>query len=67
MIFRPSREKRGSDPFLIAKIAIFVLGATVALIGIATNTDWVITVAIAILLVGFILRFLPHRTPNDDQ
>lgn len=60
-MFRASREKRGPDIFLAAKVGIFLLGAVIALIGIATGTDWVITLAIAVLLVGFALRFVRPR------
>ena len=67
MIFRPSRDKRGPDVFLAAKVGIFVLGAVVALIGIATDTSWVITLAIAILLVGFALRFAKPRDTDNDE
>jgi hypothetical protein len=65
--FRASREKRGPDPFLAAKVAIFCAGAAVALLGMALNKSWVISVAIGILLVGFILRFLPRQQPGDSE
>ena len=66
--FRPSRDARGEDRFLKAKIALFSLGAAVALIGIAADTRWLINVAIGILLVGFALRFLkpPPSDESDD-
>ena len=59
--FRPSREQRGDDRFLNAKVALFSLGAVVALIGIATDIGWLVNIAIGILIVGFALRFLKTR------
>lgn len=65
-LFRASRKKRGPDPYLAAKIALFVLGAAVAFVGMAIDKQWVISVAIGILFVGFLLRFLPKdRTPPE--
>ena len=66
--FRPSREKRGPDRFLNLKVAIFSLGAGTALVGILSNRNWVINVAIGILLIGVILRFVGRdRTPPDSE
>ena len=65
-MFRASRDKRGPDVFLAAKVGIFCIGAVIALIGIATDTDWVITLAIAVLLVGFALRFVRPRDTEDE-
>ena len=68
-LFRPSREARGEDPWLNAKVAIFCIGAVIALIGVATNTSWVITVAIGVLIVGFLMRFLRPRgdRPHEEE
>jgi hypothetical protein len=63
--FRPSRAQRGADRYLNAKVAIFCLGAGIAVVGIATDTSWIITVAIAVLFVGFLLRFLPRNRETD--
>jgi hypothetical protein len=56
--FRPSRERRGPDPYLHWKMLCFALGAAVALAGMITGIDWLILVAVAILVVGIGLRFL---------
>ena len=66
-MLRPSREKRGPDVFLAFKVAIFCLGAVVALIGIATDTRWIVTIAIAILLVGFAMRFVRRPPPDEPE
>ena len=64
--FRVSREKRGPGPYLAAKVAIFCIGVVVAFIGIKLDRSWIISVAIGILLVGFILRFFPRERPPEE-
>ncbi|MFW6080041.1 MAG: hypothetical protein ACODAE_10495 [Gemmatimonadota bacterium] len=61
MPFRPSRERRGPDPHLDVKIIVFVVGAVLAVVGIGTEIDWLISIAIAILAAGVLLRFLRPR------
>jgi membrane protein implicated in regulation of membrane protease activity len=65
MIFRPDRRTRGPDPVLGHKMLLFVVGAILAVIGIATERNWIVYVAIAFLLAGVVLRFL--RRPHDDE
>ena len=60
MIFRPSRT-RGDDRFLDAKMLIFTLGAALALAGMAFELGWLVYVAIAVLVVGLLLRFVRNR------
>jgi hypothetical protein len=62
---RPSRERRGEDRYLNVKVAIFCLGAGIAMVGIASGRRWIVNLAIVVLLVGFLLRFLPKRTQNE--
>jgi hypothetical protein len=64
--FRVSREKRGPDPYLSAKVAIFCIGVVVAFIGMKLDKSWIISLAIGILLVGFILRFFPRERPPEE-
>lgn len=54
---RVSRDG-GEHRYTSAKIAIFCLGAAIACVGIATDKRWIITVAIVVLFVGFLLRFV---------
>ncbi|MFW6202654.1 MAG: hypothetical protein ACOC8B_08745 [Gemmatimonadota bacterium] len=61
MPFRPSRERRGPDPHLDVKIIVFVVGAALAVVGIAMEIEWLVTVAIAVLAAGVLLRFLRPR------
>jgi hypothetical protein len=69
VIFRPSRERRGPDRWLNVKVAIFCLGAGIALVGIASETKWVVNVAIGVLAIGFLMRFLPRDrdTPTEPE
>jgi hypothetical protein len=67
VIFRPSREQRGPDRWLNAKVAIFCLGAGTALAGVASGKTWIVNLAIAILAVGFLMRFLPRRRPPQSE
>lgn len=59
--FRASRERRGPDPHLNIKIAIFVIGAALGLAGIALNQRWFVYAAIGVLAVGVILRAIDKR------
>lgn len=65
--FRPSRERHGPDPYLPLKMAIFVIGAAFGLAGMAMDERWLILTGIAILAVGFLLRFLPRRDERGGE
>lgn len=68
VFFRASREKRGPDRFLTAKIAIFLSGAAIAAVGIMTGKNWLIYVAIGVLIVGVALRFFDRKgSPPPSQ
>jgi Flp pilus assembly protein TadB len=55
-----SRRKRvGPDLHLDWKVRIFFAGALIAFIGMILNSSLLVVVAIAVLLVGVFLRFLP--------
>jgi len=60
-LFRPDRERRDPDRFLKLKMMIFAVGAAVALAGLAYDRRPLIVLAIAILAVGVLLRFIPSR------
>jgi hypothetical protein len=75
-LFRPSRERRaGEDPYLLPKMMLFVAGAIFALIGMATEREWVLGVALLTLGFGMLLRILSRdrdapsgdADPNDDD
>ena len=61
MIFL-DRDRKGEDPQLDWKIRLFLMGAGLAVVGIGLNSRLIVGVAMAVLLVGFLLRF--RRPPT---
>jgi membrane protein implicated in regulation of membrane protease activity len=61
MIFRPDRSRRGADPAIGYKMLIFVVGAVAGIAGIALEMDWLIIIALLVLLCGLVLRFAARR------
>ncbi len=53
-----SRRRREPDRYLRWKAAALLVGIGVALIGFELESRWVVNLAIAVVLVGFSLRFL---------
>ena len=50
------------------KVRLFLAGAAIAVVGIATGRDWIVAIATFVLFVGFVLRFLPGgRAALDDK
>jgi hypothetical protein len=51
------------------RIRLFGAGAILAIVGIWFEQDWLVNLAIGVLLVGFGLRFLGRRehTASDDD
>ena len=73
MIFM-DRRSRGPDPWLEWKVRVFFLGAVLALVGMAMGNRLVTGLAIGVLLVGVILRFLgggravePEEEEGSDE
>ena len=60
-MFFSSRKKRGPDLLLDRKIQFFFGGAVLALIGIGFESRLFVGLAIAVLLMGIGLRFLPSK------
>ena len=65
MIFL-NRRRRGEDPHLAWKVRLFFLGAALALVGMVMDSSWLIGAAVAVLIAGVGLRFLPVRK-GDPQ
>lgn len=63
-IFRPTRERRGKDPFLLWKMLLFGVAAVFGLAGMATENGWLIALALATIAAGLLLRFLSR--PRSD-
>ena len=61
-IFRPSRRSDEAGVRTVHhRMTIFVIGAIVALAGIASGTSWIIYIAVGILAVSLILRVAQRR------
>lgn len=69
-LFRPSRTARAGRWFEW-KIRIFLVGATLAMVGIFLDDRRVIGAALGVLAVGVVLRALPDgeapASPDDDE
>lgn len=63
-MFFASRSRRGPDRFLGWKTGSLFGGIGLGLLGMTLQSRWIVSVAILVVLVGFGLRFLPHR--NTD-
>lgn len=60
--FRPSREApTGEDPYLLPKMMLFVAGAIFGVIGMVTERDWILGIALLCLGFGMLLRMLARR------
>jgi membrane protein implicated in regulation of membrane protease activity len=64
--FRPDRSRRSEDRLLGQKMLVFVLGAVIALAGLATERDWLVYAALLLLLLGLAMRFVGRHTPADE-
>ena len=57
-LFRPDRSRPpGEDPFLIWKVRFFVIGGGLGIGGMVMELPWMLWTGVAILAVGWILRF----------
>lgn len=62
-----SRERKPEpDRFLYWKMAIFFLGAGFFMAGVAMEKDWAVAVAIGVLLVGVVLRFIGRQGKGEE-
>jgi hypothetical protein len=61
-----SRAPAPDDRWLYLKLASFVVGAGLALLGLALRNDLLVTIAIIVLALGVVLRFLVRPAPSAD-
>lgn len=59
-MFLASRSRRGADRFLAWKTVLLLVGIGLGLLGMRLENRWIVSAAIAVVLVGFGLRFLPR-------
>lgn len=60
------RDPDRSVRFLAWRVRIFGAGAILALVGIYYEATWMIWAAMAVLLAGLALRFLPQDEDNPE-
>lgn len=66
-MLRPDRSRDREVRHLEWRIRLFGVGAILGLVGIATEIEWFIWGALAVLLVGFVLRFLPGEGEGGEE
>jgi hypothetical protein len=60
-------RSRGSRPHLELRVAVFVVGALLALGGMYLETRWLVGLAIFVLAAGMLVRFIPGgESPTDE-
>lgn len=59
LIFADRTRKAADYPWLAWKVRIFVVGAVLAVYGMVQEDNRILAVATFVLLVGFLMRFLP--------
>lgn len=53
--------------FLEVRVALFTIGAVLGMAGIYLDTPWMVGVAIGVLAVGFVIRFVPRRKEESRK
>ncbi|MBW3536043.1 MAG: hypothetical protein KY453_12660 [Gemmatimonadetes bacterium] len=48
------------------RVRLFGAGAILALVGMVRNAEWLVNLAIGVLLLGFALRFVPERGGDEE-
>jgi hypothetical protein len=60
-------RRRGTDVWLGEKMIFFAIGAALGFGGMLTGQEWLIYVAIFILVSGFVLRLLGRRRAENGD
>ena len=67
MIFRPSRQRRGEDPYLIAKTLLLLVGTAIGIAGISFSSSAIVWTGIGVLAIGMILRLMGDRRRRIEE
>lgn len=65
-VFFRRRSRSGLDRFLAVKLATLILGGVLGLVGMRAGNALLVSVAIGVVLVGFLLRFVRHPDAEAD-
>ncbi|MBI4342220.1 MAG: hypothetical protein HY599_02500 [Candidatus Omnitrophica bacterium] len=66
-MFLGRRRRSGPDRFLVVKLATLIVGGVLGLVGMRAGNSWLVGIAIGVVLVGFLLRFLPQREHSESS
>jgi len=61
-----NRSPRPSARYVPYKTALLIVGGATGLVGMLLDVHWMVVLAIAIVGVGFLLRFLPGPDETDN-
>jgi membrane protein implicated in regulation of membrane protease activity len=67
MLFLVSRSTKRDDHFLFWKVRLFAIGATLGLAGIFLDLPLLVWAAIAVLVIGFLMRFVPRPSRRASE
>lgn len=62
LLFVDRSRKADAYPWLPWKVRLFLLGAALAVVGMAMESRLLVGIAIGVLALGFLVRFLPGGT-----
>ncbi len=65
MLFRPDRRAK-AGPHLRVRVGLFAVGAVLGVAGIYLDEAWLRLVAIVLLSVGVLVRFLPKGWTESE-
>lgn len=65
-VFFRRRRRSGSDRFLPVKRATLIVGGVLGLVGMRVHSSLLVSAAIGVVLVGFLLRFVPQHDSEAD-
>jgi multisubunit Na+/H+ antiporter MnhF subunit len=65
-VFFSRRPRTGRDRFLPVKLALLMVGGVLGLIGMRINSSLLVNIAIAAVLLGFLLRFVRQPGARGD-
>lgn len=65
-MFFSRRPRTAPDRFLPVKLAALVGGGILGLVGMRIESTLLVSIAIAVVLVGFLLRFVRQPGPGED-
>jgi len=66
-MFIDHHRKADRYPWLQWKVRLFLLGACLAIVGMSLALQWLVAVAMAILLAAFLIRLLPGGKGEDER